>query len=278
MLVAYLTGLLLDKDPLAFRWLFPLSAVISMAGIFILVRVPLRGAYKLNMDARPRPTLHEAVVKPVLEFVELLRKDRAFARFENFFFMYGFAFMLLSPVVPVFMVDRAHMRYEQTQLASAVLFQIGMLVLPRAWGKLMDGRGPIKMCGVIFAVLALYPLLLLGTPLWQSMGVPIVLVVYIAHLVFGAGMSGIAVAWNLAPIEFAGGADSSRYTGAHVTLTGIRGMVAPLLGAIGLKYFGYETVFLAAACIFATASTGMWWQVWQKARLQSSEQVTAAAG
>jgi MFS family permease len=278
MVVAYGTGLIMDHDPWAYRWLFPLAGLISMGGIWILVRVPLRGAYKLNLEDRARPNLHEAMVKPVIEFIELMKKDRAFARFENFFFLYGFAFMMLSPVVPAFMVDEAHMRYEQTQIASAVLFQIGMLVLPGFWGKLMDRRGPIRMCGVIFAMLALYPLLLLASPLIARLGIPLVLAVYFAHLVFGAGMSGIAVAWNLAPIEFAGGADSSRYTGAHVTLTGVRGMFAPLLGAIGLRYFGYDTVFIAAACVFATASAGMWWQVWEKARRAREQAVPAAAG
>jgi hypothetical protein len=102
--------------------------------------------------------------------------------------------------------------------------------------------------------------MLLAWPLWRQWGVPLAWAVYAAHIVFGAGMSGIAVAWNLAPITFAGAADSSKYTGAHVTLTGVRGLIAPLIGAGILKYCGFQWVFLASALVFLTASAGMWWQ------------------
>jgi MFS family permease len=173
--------------------------------------------------------------------------------------MYGFAFMLLSPVVPVYMVDVAHLQYKQTQLASGVLYQIGTLVFPPLWGRLLDRTGPHKLCSIIFCILAFYPLTLLGGPLWLRWGVPLAWTVYIAHIIFGAGMSGIAVAWNLAPLSFSGKADASQYTGAHVTLTGVRGMIAPIVGALVLKYMGYPWVFALSALVFSVASTGMFW-------------------
>jgi MFS family permease len=264
MIAAWLTGRLMDHDPYTYRWLFPAAGVLALAGIWVLARAPLRGAYRyIQPDPAPR-TPHSVFVKPVLEFLDLLKKDRDFARFENFFFMYGVAFMILAPVVPSFMVDVAGMRFEQTQLAGGVLFQLGGLLLPSLWGRLMDRTGPLKLCGIIFTILAFYPLLLLGAPLWRELGVPLVIAVYVAHVVFGAGMAGLNVAWNLAPISFAGKADSGMYTGAHVTLTGIRAMLAPLVGALVLKYFGYNWVFGLAACIFLLASSGMWWLYSQK--------------
>jgi MFS family permease len=233
--------------------------VLALAGIWVLARAPLRGAYRyLHAEPQPR-TWHSVFVKPVIGFLELLRSDRDFARFENFFFMYGVAFMILAPVVPSYMVDVAGMRFEETQLAEGVLFQLGGLLLPSLWGKLMDRTGPYKLCGIVFAILSLYPLLLLATPAWQALGIPLVMAVYIAKAVFGAGMAGLNVAWNLAPISFAGKADSGMYTGAHVTLTGIRAMLAPFIGALVLKHFGYNWVFVLGACVFLIASSGMWW-------------------
>jgi MFS family permease len=228
-----------------------------MLGIWIQSRLPLRGGYKLS-GTPPPASFREIVVQPIQRFIALLRADRGFARFENFFFMYGFAFMLLSPVVPIFMVDVAKLQYKETQLATGVLFQIGMLVFPPLWGRLLDRTGPYKLCGIIFSILAFYPLTLLGSALWLKLGVPLAWTIYIAHIIFGAGMSGIAVAWNLAPLSFAGKADASEYTGAHVTLTGVRGMIAPIIGALVLKHFGYPWVFALSALTFSVASTGMW--------------------
>jgi MFS family permease len=275
MIAAWLTGVLLDRDPFAYRWIFPLAGVLALAGIWVLARAPLRGAYRYMHATPPPRTPHSVFVKPVLGFLELLRGDRDFARFENFFFMYGVAFMILAPVVPSFMVDVAGMRFEQTQFAGGVLFQLGGLLLPSLWGRLMDRTGPYKLCGIIFSILALYPLLLLAAPASHGIGIPLVMVVYLAHAVFGAGMAGLNVAWNLAPISFAGKADSGMYTGAHVTLTGIRAMLAPFLGALVLKHFGYSWVFGLAAAIFTVASSWMWWLYRQK--LSAARAAPAAA-
>jgi MFS family permease len=259
MIAAWLTGVLLDKDPFAYRWIFPASGVLAMAGIWILARSPLRGSYRYISSNPPPHTAYAVFIKPVLEFIDLLKKDRDFARFENFFFLYGFAFMMIAPVVPAYMVDVAQMSFEQTQIAGGVLFQLGALLLPSLWGSLLDKTGPYKLCGVIFLILPLYPLILMAWPLWLKLGIPLVIAVYFAHAVFGAGMAGVAVAWNLAPISFAGKGDSSMYTGAHVTLTGLRAMMAPIIGAVLQKYFGYHWVFTLSALTFLTASAGMWW-------------------
>jgi MFS family permease len=258
MVVAELTGILMDHDPYAYRWLFPLAGVVSMFGIWIQSRLPLRGGYKLTSHP-PAATFEGVVLKPIRSFIALLRADRSFAKFENFFFMYGFAFMLLSPVLPAYMVDVAGMQYKQTQLAGGVLYQLGTLIFPPLWGRLLDRTGPYKLCSIIFCILAFYPLTLLGGPLWLKLGVPLPWTVYVAHVIFGAGMSGIAVAWNLAPLSFSGKADASQYTGAHVTLTGVRGMIAPIVGALVLHRLGYPYVFGLAALVFSIAASGMLW-------------------
>ena len=220
-----------------------------------LAQSPLRGKYKLE-TAPVSTTVHQVVVQPIRSFFELLKRDRQFFHFEIAFFFYGRALMLLVPVMPYFMVDAAQMNYEQAGIAAGILSQVGVVALSPVWGRLMDRSGPVQLCSIIFAILATFPaILLLGLHLTHA--VPLYLVVYGGYLVFGCAMAGINVAWSLGPVHFAGSADSSGYSGAHVTITGIRGAFAPIAGAIGLKYLGFEPVFIASMTLFVIGSVGM---------------------
>ena len=46
--------------------------------------------------------------------------------------------------------------------------------------------------------------------------------------------------WNLGHLDFASPARAAQYMGTHVTLTGMRGLIAPLLGV--WLYQGLETI------------------------------------
>jgi MFS family permease len=255
MAAAYLAGRLLDYDPWSYTWLIPASGLVAVLSIMILAQSPLRGRYKLENEATA-VNARQMVVQPILSFVELLKRDRHFFHFEIAFFFYGMALMLLFPVMPYFIVDAAQMSYEQAGIASGILAQVGVVVLSPLWGRLMDRSGPVQLCAIIFALLSTFPaILLLGMYIAGSF--PLYLMVYGGYLVFGCAMAGINVAWSLGPVHFAGSADASGYSGAHVTITGIRGMVAPIAGALVLKYLGYEPVFIASMLMFLLGSAGM---------------------
>lgn len=264
MAATYVAGRVLDHDPWSYTWLLPAGGLIAMLSIFILAQSPLRGQYKLENAAVP-VNVRQIVIRPIQSFVELLKRDRLYLHFEMAFFLYGFAVMLLFPVMPIFMVDAAQMNYEQAGIASGILAQVGLVLLSPVWGQLMDRSGPVKLCAIIFAILATFPgILLLGLHMADSF--PLYLVVYGGYLVFGCAMAGINVAWSLGPIHFAGSADASGYSGAHVTITGIRGVLAPLTGAIVLKYLGYEPVFIASMSLFLVGCAGMLIIAWRQRR------------
>jgi MFS family permease len=253
--VAFAVGWLLDLDHMAYRWLFPIAGLLGLLSTYILVRMPHRGRYKTR-KAAPL-TARGIFIRPIRRFIKLLRDDPFFRHFEGAFFLYGCAFMLMAPVLPHYIVDLAQMSYKKASIAEGVLFQLGAIGLSVAWGKLMDRTSPSATCAVVFALLALFPAILLGGLALRHTGFDLQYIVYLGYLVFGIGMSGLGVAWNLAPISFAGSADASAYTGAHITLTGVRGAIAPIMGAIGFKYFGYELVFGGAMALFLIASISM---------------------
>lgn len=256
MAAAYASGLMLDLDPWSYRWMYAASGALGMLGIYVLATSPLRGKYKLTASSVV-PSFNRSVVQPLRNLVRLLNNDRDYLHFEIAFFLYGVAFMLMAPAMPMFMVDEAHMTYEQSGMAAGLLGQLGMVFAVVIWGRLMDRLGPTLLCAIIFTILAGFPGVLLLAPYLTAHGIPIVLVVYTSYIIFGLGMSGIHIAWSLGPVNFAGNRDASTYLGVHVTLTGLRGSVAPMLGAVGLNFFGYATVFAASAAFFLLGTVSM---------------------
>jgi MFS family permease len=181
--------------------------------------------------------------------------------------------MLMTPVLPHYIVDLAQMSYKKASIAEGVLFQLGAIGLSMAWGRLMDRTSPSATCARVFALLALFPAILLAGLYLRHYGFDLQWIVYLGYLVFGIGMSGLGVAWNLAPISFAGSSDASAYTGAHITLTGVRGAIAPLTGAYVLKEFGYASVFVASIVLFLIAAVSM--SVLER-RMQRARQLAAS--
>lgn len=256
MLSAYIAGLVLDSNQDSYRWMFAAAGVVSMLGIISLAVSPLRGTHKLTRKPEPL-SVHRLLITPLRSFIGLMLRDRRYLHFEMVFFLYGLALMVLFPIIPMFIVDVAQMSYSQASIATVIVGQLGVLVLPPIWGKLMDRTGPFMLCIVVFAILVLFPLILF---LGMQSGSPqlITVAVYAGYLVFGIGMSGVSVAWSMGPVMFAGKHDASGYSGAHVTITGIRGLIGPMLGALGKMYLGFGPVFIASAVLFAAGAIGMY--------------------
>jgi MFS family permease len=256
MVTAVVAGRILDANHQAYLWLFPFAGLMGMLSVLILAKMPVRGQYKFELEPH-KLSFRKVFVEPLAKMNQLMREDKYYRHFEMAFFLYGVAFMIMAPVLPHYIVDIAGMNYSQASLCDGVLFQFGMIAMTRWWGRLMDRKSPMHLCAIVFSILSLFPGLLLIGPGMSYWGFGLVPVVYLGYLVYGIGMSGLGVAWNLAPIVFAGEKDASRYTGAHITITGIRGSLAPIIGGIGMKYLGYKPVLAASMLLFFLGAVGM---------------------
>lgn len=152
------------------------------------------------------------------------------------------------------MVDKLQLSYTNNFLAKGILSQLGMLFLAPLFGKLHDKMHPFKYIGFSFALLMLFPLLFVLSSLWAGESVIAVIIVFIAYTIFGLAMTGVNMAWNMSSIFFAGDEDAAMYQSVHVTLTGVRGLIAPVLGFALLRLIGIEAVFYVAAGFLALAS------------------------
>ena len=215
-------GWLLDLDPESFRLLFVLTGACAFASLLqsrgIRVRrqrqmlaAELRGGAGRNFQPRL--------------FWAILRDDRLYRDYMICMMIFGSGnMMLVAPLVLVLTNNLGASSFEQVVIAAA----LPTLLMPFAtpfWARMLatnhviafrsnNSRWYVAASLLILAgaVLAYMPLLWIGSAL------------------LGIGIAGGSLGWNLGHNDFAPDDRATDYLGLHISLTGLRGLVAPLLG------------------------------------------------
>jgi len=244
-------GRLLDIREESFRWILVATGLCGFISSALYASIRIQDPLTLKSCERPR--FKDMALDPIRRTLSLLKTNKPFAAFERSFSIYGMGFIMMQPIIPIYMVDKLQLSYTSNFLAKGVLSQLGLLLLSPLIGKLHDRMHPFRFISASFALLMVFPLLFISSSLW--VGSPIaVVIVFVAYLIFGIAMTGVNIAWNMSSIFFAGKEDASMYQSVHVTMTGIRGLIAPVLGFTLLKVFNISAVFFVAAGFLAWAS------------------------
>jgi len=186
--------------------------------------------------------------------IRLLKEDKAFAAFERNFSIYGMGFIIMTPVVPIYLVNHLQLSYTSNFLAKGIISQIGLLFLSPLLGRLHDRIHPFRFISIAFGMLVAFPVMIIISSFFIRMHFVAVGLVFIAYLMFGIAMAAVNISWNMSSIFFAGKDEAAMYQSVHVTMTGIRGIIAPVLGYILMKAFNIMAVFVAAGCFLVTAA------------------------
>ncbi len=248
---AYLVGKWLEADPDAFRLYFPAAAMVQLVGVVILLRLARRAR---TTDELAVATVRSwsAPLRPVLHMGRVLWANRTFLRYEAAFMTYGAAFMFCDALLPVLATYKLGLRYEDYAHSTQMSAKIAMLVVTLPMGWLLDRIGPVRTSGIAFAVLALYPVLLLaaGGPAGVA----------VASAMYGLAMAGVMMGWMLGPVTLAGSPEKvPQYVAIHATLVGVRGVLFQGLGMLLYKATdSFVWPLTAAALLFLGAALQMW--------------------
>ena len=254
-------GFWLDHHNAGWKQIFPISALVGFIAMLPLASIPTgkhtdeTGKHRQTDHFRIVGMNRQTLLHPVRDVLALLKRRKDFLRFEIAFMIYGIAFMMLMPVVPIYLVDNLKLSYATIGLARGSLMALVMIPAMPLFGWLYDRSTPHRMGVWIFTLLAFYPLFLLAAGYlkgdWQ------LAMVYIAFAWFGVVMSGLTVIWSLSSLRFAKGEDVSVYQSVHVAATGVRGLVAPLFGYLVMTLFSINTALICAAVIWVIAGVAM---------------------
>ncbi|MBD3165265.1 MFS transporter [bacterium] len=193
---------------------------------------------------------------PFHETVRLLKRRPDFLRFELAFLLYGIAFMMTLPVVPIYMVNDLLLDYSTIGFARGALYQLILIVALPFFGRLFDRSTPYFVASWVFALLALYPTLLVAAKgVEPALRMP---VLYSAFVVYGIAFAGVSIVWTISSLRFAGAnEDAGVYQSVHMAFVGVRGLFAPLMGYFAMEIIGRQGALLVSALFFASAGVAM---------------------
>ncbi|MEA2096840.1 MAG: MFS transporter [Candidatus Cloacimonadota bacterium] len=249
IIFSYSAGKLMDINEDWFRYIFSVAGLMGCVSSLLMAMIKIENK-KYNTA---KLKLKQFFITPIMSTVNILKKNRDFAIFQRNYFIYGIGFMIILPAIPKFLVEYLKMDYSQTFMAKGIISQLGILLLAPIAGKIHDKKNPSFFTFLAFFTLGCYPLILLISSFLIGSGIENY-AVYFAYLIFGIGMSGIIISWNMSSIFFAGDDDVSMYQSVHVTLTGLRALIVPFMGYLILRYFGVRVVFIVSISMFWIAS------------------------
>ncbi len=241
-----LAGQLLDT--LGYRVVFPVAGALGVVSVLIFSR--------LHLGAEPVPSLAKRSLGGIWR---IARDDRRFAIYLVGLVLYGFGALVASPFYPLVQVNRLELSYTVIGALGVAQSLAWILGLP-FWGRLLDRRGPLWLLRLGVLMNAFVPF----TYIWATSGWMLAPAFIFTGLVLGSFDLGIINAGiQLAPRDRV-----LEYTGLQTTVVGIRGIIAPFVGAalLGLGYSDRLVFALGAALILAA------WLVLARVRYQPVEE------
>jgi MFS family permease len=224
-LAAALAGILLQTQPSLTRVLYGLAGLAGLAAAWFYRRMRVRQAFRLR-----RAEHAEGASDAVFSFAVLrriLREDPAYRRFMGALALYGAGNLMIAAQLVVMYSDELHLA---PALQVAMLTIVPLLCVPLftpMWARMFDAGHVVefraRQCWVLIAAMGVVILAVFTgvTPL-----------LWLAAVLFGIATAGANLGWNLGHNDFASLGKVQQYMGVNVTLTGMRGLIAPPAGVL----------------------------------------------
>jgi hypothetical protein len=206
---------------------FVLVAGIGAFGALQYRRLRLRAHGSLR--ERERALQQSGAMRPSLAGLRaVLREDAGYRRYMQGMFVFGSGnLMLPAPLLLCLDSGLGLSVFDQVLLVGT----LPLLVLPFAimgWARWYDRVHIVEFRAVhAWSFVSASLLFLLGC---ISHSQPLL---YLGAVMLGVGYAGGQLGWNLGHNDYARPEQAALYMGVHVSLTGIRGLAAPLIG-VGL--------------------------------------------
>ncbi len=218
-------GISMEVHDQAWRVTFPLTAMLGLIAAWRYRRFTVRGQGRLlreETDARGagRVRLSDAI--------EVLRTDLWYRRYMATMFVFGSGNLMVIALLVVILTEQLGVSRLMQVLITTTIPLLALAALTPVWARFLDKVHILdyraRHSWMFVATMALFVPGAIFDQLWLF---------GLGALVMGAAFAGGRLGWNLGHNDFASDGRSTLYMSIHVTLTGIRGLIAPLIG-VGL--------------------------------------------
>ncbi len=224
-------GSAMDINDNAFLWLMPVAAFISILGIIAYKGIRVRGQARLLTDELAQSRTQKPSLNPQ-SMVRLLRADKNYAWFMACQFIFGTGNLMLTAPLVLILHERFDLAYGPSIMivSSVPLLVMPLMILP--WARMLDRFHIVTFRSIHSWVFFIQILMLFAGVVLNQLWI-----IYAAAVVRGIAFAGGAMAWSLGHHDFAPADKESQYMAVHVTLTGVRGIIAPLLAVTLYTWF-----------------------------------------
>jgi MFS family permease len=241
VIAAGLAGIILQTRPELSRWLYALAGGAGLLAAWLYRRMRVRQAFRLQREELAASAASEVFSFRVMR--QILRSDPEYRRFMTCLAFYGAGNLMIGAQLVILYSDQLHI---PAALQVGILTIVPLLCIPLftpMWARLFDAGHVIefraRQCWVLIGAMTVVIAAVFTGTIW---------LLWVAAVLFGIATAGANLGWNLGHNDFASLGKVQQYMGVNVTLTGMRGLIAPPLGV--MVYTGLER-FHAGAGRFA---------------------------
>ena len=261
MITTFVFGWILDIDPFSFVYVYPAIGILGIISLFLL-------SFAVKVDylqtGKKILSITESLRKSFRDMKTIIKSNKPYRDFELGFMLYGFSFMLTIAVITLFLVEKLNLNYTSIAFYKNSYNLIAILLLP-FFGKLIDRIDPRKFAAFTFLTLLMH-LFFMGLteyyPYYFDIGAYrfyyLVVISFAWNGLFAATMS---LLWNIGSAYFCKDGDAGTYQSVHLSMVGIRAMIAPLFGIWLYQYIGFSGVFALGVLLLTLSIIVMFWSL-----------------
>lgn len=265
LITTFVYGVYLDYDHYAFVYVFPVLAILGVFSIILLSKID----YQEEGQTVFKHSFFDSVKQSFRNLWQILKQNKPYRDYEMGFMLYGFAFMSTKAVITLFYKEELDLNYSSVAFYENGFNILAIVLLP-VFGKLLGKTDPRRFVTFTYTALALF-ILFTGlteffpfyTEVWEVQIYYTLLLAVIFKGIFAATM---ALSWSIGSSYFCSREEAGNYQSVHLTLTGMRGLFAPLIGIWFYEIFRFAGTFGIAIMFLAGAVGVMIWSYRNKSK------------
>lgn len=228
--VSALIGLMMDWQGEAWRVVFPLAGLSSVAAFYVYRHSRVRRHRQLLQAERAEQALRSSTFS-LGAMSAVLRENRDFRNYMIGMMVFGGGNLMVIAMLVVLMNDQFTLsRLSQVMISSSLPLVVLCLSITW-WAKLLDRHHIFTYRAIhswnfvsAYVIFAIAAIARMPELLW------------LGSLLLGSAYAGGHLGWNLGHNDFTNDANSSLYMAIHVSLTGLRGLLMPIIGVWLMQY------------------------------------------
>lgn len=247
--------------PVLYSAVFILVALMLAIASAFFARIPVSRRNVIDQRATSNNAQPHGLLKGFTEGCRVFFSDRRFIAYQFGFALAGFANHMALVFVTVVLKERvipdwnSQSSFALVGFVTAVLPSLLMTVSAPLWGRYLDTINPMSARGLFNTIqvcaYAMHGYGAMTLQIWPFI---------VGTSLHAIGNGGGTINWLTGSLYFARPEHVSLYNSIHVGLTGIRGMIAPVVGLIIYREYGSTEIFAVATVLSIMGAVAMFLQ------------------